>query len=214
MVFEALTQQIIALIQSLGPTGVFISVIVESIIIPIPSPLIIMGAGFILIQTTLLDKALLDITLLIVLPGAFAVTIGAYIGYAIGFYGGQLFVKRYERFLGLSWEDIEKMERRFGQRREKLFIFLLRALPVVPLSLISVACGALKIPVRVFTVWTFLGAIPRCFALAVLGWILGMAYSQMAMVFDLFETIIFMLLILSVMAFVYLKIKKRSLPDT
>jgi membrane protein DedA with SNARE-associated domain len=211
--FEALTQQIITMIQTLGPLGVLIGVLIESIIAPIPSPLIIMGAGFILIQTPLFTQAFVDIFFLIVLPGAFASTLGAFIGYGIGFYGGRVFVERYKRFLGVSWNDIEKIEKRFGKRKEKATIFFSRALPVVPLSLVSIACGALRIPKGTFTVWTFLGAIPRCFILGVLGWMLGQTYGQIAMMLDFFETVIFMLILLGVLAFVYLKVRKRIAPE-
>lgn len=36
-----------------GPRSVFVGVIIESVIVPIPSPLNIMGAGFILISPDL-----------------------------------------------------------------------------------------------------------------------------------------------------------------
>jgi len=40
-------------IRAYGAWSVFIGVIIESVIIPIPSPLVIMGAGFILISADL-----------------------------------------------------------------------------------------------------------------------------------------------------------------
>ena len=76
-----------ATIRAYGPWSVFAGVIIESVIVPIPSPLIIMGAGFILISADLkVFEALTPILVQIVLPGAIASTLGAYIGYAIGYY--------------------------------------------------------------------------------------------------------------------------------
>ena len=78
-------------IRAYGPWSVFIGVIIESVIVPIPSPLIIMGAGFVLISADLkFIEALVPILLQIVLPGSIASTLGAYIGYGIGYFGGQV----------------------------------------------------------------------------------------------------------------------------
>jgi len=72
-------------IRAHGAWSVFVGVIIESVIVPIPSPLIIMGAGFVLISAELsFVQALVPITLQIVLPGSIASTLGAYVGYAIG----------------------------------------------------------------------------------------------------------------------------------
>ena len=40
-------------IRAYGAWSVFVGVIIESVIVPIPSPLIIMGAGFVLISPEL-----------------------------------------------------------------------------------------------------------------------------------------------------------------
>ena len=59
-------------------------------------------------------------------------------------------------------------------------LFTLRALPVVPLSLISAAAGVLRLPLKTFTVWTFLGSVPRCFVLGGLGYLTRGAYEGLA----------------------------------
>jgi membrane protein YqaA with SNARE-associated domain len=129
---------ILASIRAYGPWSVFAGVIIESVIVPIPSPLIIMGAGFVLIDPNLTFlQALAPIALQIVLPGAVASTLGAYIGYGIGYGGGKPMVDRWEKFLGFSWRDVEPLEQRFRGGRVNTSIFLLRALPIFPLSVIS-----------------------------------------------------------------------------
>ena len=49
----AMIDWIMESIRAYGPWSVFAGVIIESVIVPIPSPLIIMGAGFILISSEL-----------------------------------------------------------------------------------------------------------------------------------------------------------------
>jgi membrane protein DedA with SNARE-associated domain len=190
-------------IRAYGPWSVFVGVIIESVIVPIPSPLIIMGAGFVLISAELkFVEALMPILLQIVLPGSVASTLGAYIGYGIGYFGGKPLVERWRSFLGFSWSDVEAMERRFRGGRVNTSIFFLRALPVFPLSVISAAAGLLRLPIKQFSLWTFYGTIPRCLFLGYLGWGLGETYQGIAKGIDKAESIVSGILILAIVAVV------------
>ena len=199
-------------IRAYGPWSVFAGVMIESVIVPIPSPLIIMGAGFILISSELsFLEALVPIALQIVLPGAIASTLGAYIGYAIGYYGGKPLVDQWERFLGFSWRDVEALERRFQSGQVKNTIFFLRALPIFPLSVISAAAGLLRLPLNQFSVWTFYGTIPRCLLLAYLGWGLGETYQGVAKGIDRAEGIVSGILLVVILgAIVWLRARVKS----
>jgi membrane protein DedA with SNARE-associated domain len=186
-------------IRSYGPWSVFIGVIIESVIVPIPSPIIIMGAGFVLISADLkFMEALTPIILQIVLPGSIASTVGAYIGYGIGYFGGKPMIDRWKGFLGFSWSDVEAMERRFKDSGVKASIFFLRALPIFPLSVISAAAGLLRLPIKQFSLWTFYGTIPRCLLLGYLGWGLGETYHSIARGIDKAESIVSALLIVAI----------------
>jgi membrane protein DedA with SNARE-associated domain len=188
-------------IRAYGPWSVFIGVIIESVIVPIPSPLVIMGAGFILIEPTLgAAQALAPIFLRIVLPGAAASTLGAYIGYGLGYWGGKPLVDRMQSFLGFSWSEVEALEKRFRAGQVKASIFFLRALPIFPLSVISAAAGLIRLPLGLFSLWTFYGTIPRCLFLGYLGWWMGETYHHIAAGIDRAETIVSALLILVILA--------------
>jgi membrane protein DedA with SNARE-associated domain len=199
-------------IRAHGAWSVFAGVIIESVIVPIPSPLIIMGAGFVLISPELsFIQAFLPIILQIVLPGAIASTLGAYIGYAIGYLGGKPMVDRWERFLGFSWKDVEALERRFQSGQINSMIFLLRAVPIFPLSVISAAAGLLRLPLAKFTLWTFYGSIPRCLLLAYLGWGLGETYQGLAKGIDRAEGIVSAILILAIIGvIIWLRARVRG----
>ena len=187
---------IIDSIRAYGPWSVFVGVIIESVIVPIPSPLIIMGAGFLLISAELsFLQAFAPIMVQIVLPGSIASTLGAYIGYGIGYIGGKPLVERLQNFLGFSWSDVEAMEHRFREGQVNTSLFFLRALPIFPLSVISAAAGLLRLPIRQFTLWTFYGSIPRCLFLGYLGWGLGEPYQAIAKGIDKVETVISLLLL-------------------
>jgi membrane protein DedA with SNARE-associated domain len=196
-----------------GQLSVFIGVMIEQIIVPIPSPMIIMGAGAILISPGLsIPNAFIQILWIIVLPGTVASTLGSYIGYLISFYGGKALVVRFQRFLGVDWKKIENLERRFRGKKEALMIFLSRAIPVFPISLVSIFAGLLRIPIRPFTLYTFLGSIFRCFFLAFFGWWIGATYEKVATRLDSVETVISILMLIGMgAAFGYLYYKFRRL---
>jgi len=202
------------LMRTHGQLSVFIGVIIEQIIVPIPSPLIIMGAGAILISPDLsIPSAFLQILWIIVLPGTIASTLGSYIGYLISYYGGKALVVRYQRFLGVDWNQIENLEKRFRGKKEALTIFFTRAIPVFPISLVSIFAGLLRFPVRPFTFFTFLGSIFRCFFLAFFGWWIGATYEKVATRLDSVETIISVLMLIGmavVLGYLYYKFRKSS----
>ena len=206
-----ITQWIMDLMRTHGQLSVFIGVMIEQVIVPIPSPLIIMGAGAVLILPGLsIPNALLQILWIIVLPGTIASTFGSYIGYTISYYGGKALVVRFQRFLGVDWNEIENLEKRFRGKKEALSIFLSRAIPVIPISLVSIFAGLLRIPIKPFTIYTFLGSIFRCFFLAFFGWWIGATYEKAAVHLDSIETVVSILMLIGmVVVFGYLYYKFR-----
>lgn len=210
-----LTKWIMELMRSHGQLSVFIGVMIEQIIVPIPSPLIIMGAGAILIMPGLsIDKALIDILWIIVLPGTIASTLGSYIGYVISFYGGRALVLRLRRFLDINWEDIENLEKRFMRKKEGMAIFFFRAIPVFPISLVSIFAGLIRIPIKPFTIFTFLGSIFRCLFLGFFGWWVGATYQKVATRLDSVETIVSIIMLIAMgltFTFLYYKFRKSRL---
>ncbi len=202
------------LMRANGQLSVFIGVMIEQIIVPVPSPLIIMGAGAILISPGLsIPQAFLRILWIIVLPGSVASTFGSYIGYTISYYGGKALVLRFQRFLGVNWEEIGNLEKRFQGTKEAIAIFFSRAIPVFPISLVSIFAGLLRVPLKPFTVYTFLGSIFRCFSLAFVGWWIGATYEKVATNLNSVETIVSILMLIGmigVLTYCYYKLRKKK----
>ena len=197
-----------------GQLSVFIGVMIEQVIVPIPSPMIIMGAGAILISPELsIPNAFLQILWLIVLPGTIASTLGSYIGYTISYYGGKALVVRFQRFLDVDWNQIERLEKRFQGKKEAWSLFLARAIPVFPISLVSIFSGLFRIPIRPFTLYTFLGSIFRCLFLGFVGWWAGATYEKVAGHLDSLETIISILMLIAmggVLGYLYYKFRRQG----
>jgi membrane protein DedA with SNARE-associated domain len=202
---------LIALVQSYGAWSVFVGVIIEEVIIPIPSPLIQMAAGFILVDSTLtFAEAFIPMTFIIVIPAAIAATIGSFFAYAIGFFGGKPVIKKFHRFLDIEWAELDSTSRKLSKGRKTwINIIILRLIPIVPMSLVSLAAGVLRLSWKKYAAATFIGAIPRAYILGYLGWFVGNEFMTIAMQLDSIENAVFVLIIVFVVGLLYHHHKKK-----
>ena len=172
---EGLMWLLISWVHALGPLGVFIGVMIETFIAPIPSPLVPMAAGAIL--TIGLDpvQAILVILFSVMFVGALAATIGSFFAYGIAYFGGYPIIERYGKYLGTSIEEIEYTRQSLEKSsRDEIYLFTARAIPIVPLSVVSLLYGALRADPKRYTLFTFLGCLPRYLVLGITGWLLGL----------------------------------------
>jgi len=194
----------------LGPIGVFLGVMIETFIAPIPSPIIMMGAGFLLTQGLPLHLQIITIIVDVMLVGALASTIGSFFGYGIAYLGGYPIIERYGKYLGTSVEEVEYMRKQFSKSsRDEIYIFTARAIPIIPLSVVSIAAGAIRMDIKQFSIITFLGTLPRCLILGVAGWLVGAAFEHIAQMVDFLETITLLLFVLFIAIFIIFRIVLR-----
>jgi membrane protein DedA with SNARE-associated domain len=212
MGFELVIEYITEMIRNTGSLGVFIGVLIESILAPIPSPLIIMAAGFIMLPSNVsIFEIMIPLLFTITLPGAIASTLGSYIGYAIGYFGGKPLIKKFEWLLGVSWDELDKAAKYFQKGiKDELIILLARAIPIMPLSVFSALSGVLRFEIKKFTLFTFLGTLIRIFVLGIIGWLMGSAYEQMANRIDSWEIIGYVIMAAMVGIGIYYLFKNKK----
>jgi len=188
---QGMTETVRLWVRSLGAPGIFLGVMVETLVTLIPSPLVPMVAGFSLIPrgSSLLDVLIYSIVV-IGITGGSAATLGALIHYWMGLYGGRAIVERYGKYLGVSKEDLEKFSSILGEKNRNFSLLLLRAVPVFPLSVVSIGAGILGIEVLPYAVVTLLGSLIRYSLLGILGFILGEAYDEASSWLDSFENLL------------------------
>jgi membrane protein DedA with SNARE-associated domain len=179
---EQFTSLIQPTIVAYGVWGVLLATLLEEVIAPIPSPLVPLTAGFFLLPA---EGSFLEIIrhalFVIAFPVAFGVTLGSLAVYGIGYWGGKPLIEKSKKWIGLSWEDLEKAERKLTRgKSDEIALFILRVLPVIPGVAISGFCGIVRYPLKTFAVITFLGALVRAVALAVVGWYAGAVYAEYA----------------------------------
>jgi len=191
-IFVDLITWAFGLVHTYGVWSVFFVVILEELLIPIPSPLVIMGAGFLIIPAGVtLQQAAWNAFWLVALPASIASTIGSFFTYGIGYYGGKPLVTKLRRFTGVSWKDIKKAEKRLEKGKKVwLTIAVLRAIPLFPIAIVSLAAGVLRLSWKKYAVATFIGSIPRTFILALVGWWIGGEFVVLANKLSIIENIL------------------------
>jgi membrane protein DedA with SNARE-associated domain len=188
MAFGIGFQALIELIRQYGILAVMGGAVIEEIIVPIPSPIIPMAAGVILIETRQLLPALFQIFFYIAIPASIASVLSSYFVYAIAYFGGKPLVDRYGKYLDIRWEELKEFENYFGHEREKHYVALFRAIPIVPLSMVSGAAGLFRMDWKDYGIWSFIGMIPRNFGLALIGWYVQEEFIGLASQIDKIST--------------------------
>lgn len=198
-----------SLIQNWGVWGFFAGIILEEIIVPLPSSLIIMAGGFFLIQSQTVSQAMPEIFLKLVIPGALGVTLGSLFFYFLSFYGGELALKKIGPKFGLANRGIGKIQGYFQKKSlDEIALLVLRALPIFPGIAVSIMAGLLKMPLVNFLAVSFIGSSLRVLLMGILGWQAKEAYSVLALRFESLSNWVFLGFVFSViLAYLLLKSK-------
>ncbi len=134
---------------------VFLGSFAEEVISPIPSALIMGTAGSLaLIQ----GKAFWYVIWLAVI-GNVGKTLGAWLYYVLGDKLEDLLIRPINRLLGIRHEEIENIGKRFVGHHWKDggVLFFLRLIPFFPATPVSLACGIIKMDIRVYLLATYAG---------------------------------------------------------
>ena len=156
-----------------GYGGIFAAMVLENVIPPIPSELIMPLAGFYVGQGKLNF-------LLVVLAGLAGTVVGALPWYGLGRLVNEQrlkgLVERHGRWVGLSVKELDD-SRHWFQRHGAAVVFWGRLIPAIR-TLISVPAGIEMMPFGPFLFWTTAGSLVWNLALTSAGWVLGKQWHQ------------------------------------
>lgn len=189
---KELTFSLVEAIRNNGLVSIFWAGVIEQVISPIPSVLIPMGGGALLVTKNLqFLPALIQIGKKISLPYALGATIGCSILYLGSLYGGKVLIEKFGKFFGLSMKNVERFRRKFTRGfKDELIIFFLIVLPATPISLIAASCGVIGIGPLEFYPLLFMGTLVRATLLGWLGWQAGEAYQLIGSSLNVVETLL------------------------
>jgi membrane protein DedA with SNARE-associated domain len=113
----------------------------------------------------------------VAVAGLLGNTLGAAIGWLIGDYGGRPLLERHGRWLHVTPEKLDRVERRL-ERYELLAVPLGFLTPGLR-SFVAIPAGIVRLPFARFLALAFVGSAGFCFGLAGGGWALGSSYDKL-----------------------------------
>jgi membrane protein DedA with SNARE-associated domain len=192
------------LVVDLGYPGLFLLIVLESTMVPVPSLLVMPFAGF------LASRGDFSLPVILVLNSVAALT-GSLLSYWLGAAGGKPLLLKYGKYVFVRPKDIEKTEEYFARHGGKT-IFIGRFLPVVR-HLISIPAGIARMPLAPFSALTVAGASLWGGGLMVLGYWLRENWEPVvtkAKRFDMVIAVGMVLVIIAVAVRFYLKRKQAA----
>jgi membrane protein DedA with SNARE-associated domain len=213
---HAITEAVTGVIGDYGLYAVFLLMFVDAIL-PAASELVMVYAGAVAVgafpgsEVTLFGEEIESTAwayVVIALAGTVGYTLGSILGWAIGLYGGRPYLERHGRWLHVTPEKLDKADAWF-ERYGDATVFVSRMLPVVR-SFVSIPAGIGEMPLGRYTVFTFAGTIPWCFALAGVGLALGSQWEEFHSSFRYADYAIVALVVAGVAALLYRTHRRRT----
>ena len=183
----------------MGYPGIFLLTLIEGILTPIPSEIIIPFAGFLAYEGTFILP-------LVIIVGTLGSTLGSTGAYYIGYYLGRPFVLKYGKWFGVKDKHIDKSEDWFKKYGD-VTILVGHSLPGMR-SFISFPAGIVKMRLRNFVVFTFIGALIWTSVLAVAGFYLGAHWESLIGVVGNLEILILIAFVVILAAYLWYRYRK------
>ena len=192
---------ILNLISQYGYLGMFLGMVLETVIVIIPSEAILATGGI------LASKHIFSFWLAF-LVGLLGSVFCAIVIYAMGYFGGKPFIKKYGKYFFMKEEDIEKSDSWFN--KYGLYAALIgRNFPIVR-TLISLPIGIMRLSFTKFLTYTIIGSIPWTFVFVYIGYALGSNWVVVNQYISRLKIPIRILIIVLIFSYFYKKIKETK----
>ena len=189
---------VLNLIGSYGYFGMFIGMVLEAVIIAIPSELILATGGILASQKIFTFWGAF-------LTGLLGSVFCAIVIYFMGYFGGQPFVKKYGKYFFMKEEDLSKSDSWFN-KYGMVSALIGRNFPIIR-TLISLPIGITRQSFIKFIIYTTIGSIPWTLLFVYLGYCLGENWIIITTYINYLKIPIRIFLILLVTIFIYKKVK-------
>lgn len=173
----------------------------ESMIFPIPSEAIMPFAGF------LVATKHFSLQWVIIISTIWSI-VGSLLSYAIGYYGGKPFIRKFWKYFLLDEEELESTEH-FFKKRWSITILISRFIPVVR-HLISLPAGMGKMNLTKFIIYTIIGAGLRNTFLTLVGKYLKENRELVMQYSKVVDIVVLAILVWIIVRFIYRQMSKRK----
>jgi membrane protein DedA with SNARE-associated domain len=155
---------VLVTVNAWGYPGIFILMALESTVLPIPSELVVIPAGYLAYQGDMNAG-------LIFLASTLGSLTGAFVNYAFALWVGRPFLERYGRYFFVRPSLLHKTDAFFA-RHGAISTFTGRLVPGIR-HLISLPAGLTRMSPLTFSLYTCLGAGIWSAVLIGMGWFIG-----------------------------------------
>ncbi len=190
---------VLDLISNYGYFGMFLGMVLEAVIIVIPSELILATGGILAGRKifTLFGAFL---------TGLLGSVFCAVIIYYMGYFGGSGFAKKYGKYFFMKDEEVDKSNSWFD-KYGLIACCVGRNVPIVR-TLISLPIGISRVSFKKFLLYTTIGSIPWTFVFVYFGYALGNNWTILTTYTDKMKTPIKILIFLLIVSYLYKWLKK------
>jgi membrane protein DedA with SNARE-associated domain len=203
---EAFVNFLTITIHNYGLIAVFVLMMLESALIPIPSEVTMPFAGF------LVGLGILNFWVAIFV-GAFGNLVGSLMAFSLGRYMGEeylkIWIKKWGKWILLNTHDFDKAVLWFKKYGQSI-TFGSRLLPIVR-TFISLPAGIANMNIVKFSVLTFMGSLIWSGILCYVGFKLGSNWNSIEPFFRKFQILI--ILVFAVMGYAYVKHHLKQIKD-
>jgi membrane protein DedA with SNARE-associated domain len=199
-VLDSIAHFVQGLIRDIGYPGLFLLIVLESTLVPIPSLLVMPFAGF------LAARGEFSLPVILIINSTAALT-GSAISYVIGAAGGKPLLLRYGKYILVRPSDLAKTEQWFA-RNGAWTVLIARFLPIVR-HIISVPAGIARMKLSTFFAQTFLGATIWGGGLMVLGYELGARWESVMKTAKKFDLAIAAIIIVAIVVAIVMFVVRR-----
>ena len=182
----------------------FLGMVLEAVIIIIPSELILATGGI------LAGRGIFSFWMSFFI-GLLGSVFCAIVIYAMGYFGGYAFVNKYGKYFFMKEEDIRKSDTWFD-KYGLIAAAIGRNIPIIR-TLISLPVGIARLSFKKFLIYTTLGSIPWTFVFVYFGYSLGNNWTILSDITSKLKIPIRILLILLFISIIYKKIRNHKKKD-
>jgi membrane protein DedA with SNARE-associated domain len=200
------------LIVHFGYPGLFVVMALGNMGMPAGTEVLVPTAGALAEQGHFGSTGWIPAWVFVAITATLGEIVGGSILYAVGYYGGLPFVRRYGKYVWFREHELDRVHV-FYERHGKLTVFWCRFIPFVR-GVAAFPAGLSRMQKRFFITYTAIGSTIFCFGLAYLGDVAGKNIDGiLAYVHDSALIIVAVLVVLAVGGYIWWRIAKARNPQ-
>lgn len=162
--------------------GIFVLMMLEGMLLPIPSEVVMVFGGYLLYENELPPYSFAPAFAILLIVGTVGNLVGALLAYLIGDKGGAEFVKLYGKKIGISEKTIDRVNLWFNKYGE-VSVFVTRLVPIFR-TFISIPAGLGRMKISKFISFTVIGMVIWDTILIYIGYTLGTRWNSILGISD------------------------------